>query len=396
MLSSAMGVGAVSVHYHSLGVMIVPLERAMGWSRSEISTGLLIVSLTGLVCTVLSGLLADRIGVRRVAISGLFFYCLAFAGIGMTGPSISSWYIAWGIMAVAASISSGMIWNIAIVSRFEKHRGLALALTLSGTGLYIAAVPPVMLALVENYDWRMAYFAMSIFILVAAAPLAIAFFYDAHDLKRVAPAREEIVDARSHKTGLDIREALSGRHVWQIAASFFAIALVVGGLLVHMQPMLIDNGVTAKTAAFVVSIVGPAVIAGRLVTGVLLDRYSTRLIAGTVPLFAVASCLLLLGFDGALWMAVLAAILLGIATGAEGDLLGFVVARYLGTKNFGALAAIVSGLFGLGVGLAPTLAGTAYDALGSYSVVLQSCIAAALTAAVLFYSLGQTPHHEDP
>jgi len=392
-LSTAMGVGASSVHYHSVGVMIIPLEQAMGWSRSEISSGLLIVSVTGMFCTVLAGLLADRIGVRRVAITGLFFYAFAFAAIGFSGPSIASWYAAWGVMAVAASVSSGMIWNIAIVSRFEKHRGLALALTLSGSGVYIAIVPPVMLAFVDNFDWRAAYFGMGAFILLAAAPVALAFFRDAHDLRRVASPDEIIPDARSSKTGLNIPEALQGRQMWQIAVSFFSIAILVGTLLVHMQPMLIEAGFKQKTAAFVVSIIGPSLIAGRLIAGTLLDRYPTRAIAGVVPLFAATSCLLLLQFDGSLWVAILAAILLGAATGAEGDLLGFVVARYLGSKNFGSLAAVVAGIFGVGMGLSPVLAGASYDALGSYNPLLITCVVAALLASTLFFTLGRPPRY---
>ncbi len=150
---------------------------------------------------------------------------------------------------------------------------------------------------------------------------------------------------------------------------------------------------TGRTAAFVASVVGPSLIVGRLVTGALLDRLRTPLVAGTVAVFPAVCCLMMLCFDGSVVVAVLIAILLGVATGAEGDVLAFIVARYLGAKNYGALFGIVGGIFGLGMGLAPVLAGMSYDELGSYSLLLQINVVCSLLGAGMLYTLGRAPDY---
>lgn len=396
-LAAAVGLGAGTIHYHSLGVMIVPLEEAMGWPRRDISAGLLITSIATIFFVFVAGAIADRIGARRVGVVGLVSYAIALVVIGLSGPGLGSWYLAWGCLAVVHGMAAGVIWSLAIVSRFSRHRGLALALTLSGSGICVAVVPPFALLLIEAWSWRAAYFGLAALIILVALPLVLAFFRDAHDLARSTSGRATVgdfsEDARENKTGLSWRAALAGRHVWQLAASFFLIAIAVSTLLVHLQPMLIDTGMTGRTAAFVASVVGPSLIVGRLVTGALLDRLSTPHVAGTVALFPAVCCLMMLGFDGSVVVAVLIAILLGVATGAEGDVLAFIVARYLGAKNYGALFGIVGGIFGLGMGLAPVLAGMSHDELGSYSLLLQINVVCSLLGAGMLYALGRAPDY---
>ncbi|MDE0511890.1 MAG: MFS transporter [Gammaproteobacteria bacterium] len=395
-MAAAIGSGAGVVHYHSLGAMIVPLEQTMGWSRSEISSGLLIGSITALFFTFLAGMVADRIGARRVALTGVTLYAMAIVGIGFSGPTIVSWYVAWGVLAVVQGMASGVIWSLAIVSRFSRHRGLALAIVLSGSGLCVAVVPPFALLLTETWGWRAAYFGLGAAIIVVAMPFLIAFFRDAHDLARSnadAAAVVHAADARESKTGLSLHEVFAGRLVYQSGISFVLLGIAVSTFLVHLQPMLIDAGITAKTAAFIASVVGPSLIVGRLVTGALLDRMSTPLISGTIALLPPVCCLLMLGFDGSFIVAVLIAILLGLVTGAEGDLLAFVLAKYFGAKNFGALLGIVGGIFGIGFGLAPVLAGMTFDTLGSYTLILKINAIFSLLAATMLYALGNPPEY---
>lgn len=393
-LASALGFASGTVHFHSLGVLIIPLEEAMGWSRSEISGGMLITSIAVSFFSVLAGTAADRIGARRIAITGLILYALGLVAIGFSGPSIISWYVAWGFLAMFQAMASGIIFAIAIVSRFSKHRGLALGVTLSGSGFTIAVVPPITLWLTEMWGWRAAYFGLSTLILVIALPLVLAFFRDSHDLSRASASKHTddlAVDARAAKSGLDIKEAVLGTHAWRLMVSFFMIVIGVATFLVHLQPMLIDGGMTAANAAYIASVVGPSLIVGRLITGAVLDRVRTPLVAGTIALFPVVCCLLMLNFDGSIATAILIAILLGISTGAEGDVLSYVVAEYVGEKNYGAMYSLIGGLVGLGFGVAPYFAGLSYDLLGSYSVILKINAAAGVIAAVMLYTLSKAP-----
>ena len=389
MLAAAFGLAASSVHFHTVGAMIVPLEQEMGWSRAAISTSLLIASTLLVFAAFAAGVLADRVGARRVGIVGISLYALSLAGIGMSGPSITSWYVAWGVMAVANGFATGVIWTMAIVSRFEKHRGLALALTLSGTGLTVAGVPVFSLYFTESWGWRSAYFGLCAVILVGVVPLLLAFFRDSHDLARHSSASSPSVPVGGSKPGLSVHTAIRGRQLWQIAVSFFLLGVGIGSMIVHLQPMLIESGMTATTAAVIASSIGPALVISRLLTGVLLDRFSTVLIAGSVALFPAICCVTVLNFDGSIMMATTAALLIGAALGTEVDVMAFVVSRYMGPKNYGALFGLVSGIFGISVGFAPVLAGAAYDNLGSYSSMLWVNVFCSLLASIMLFTLGR-------
>ncbi|MDE0511879.1 MAG: MFS transporter [Gammaproteobacteria bacterium] len=396
-LASALGFASGTIHFHSLGVMIVPLEEAMGWSRSEISGGLLTLSIAAGVLTFFAGAAADRIGARRVAVTGMILYALGLAAIGYSGPSLISWYVVWSILAVFQAMVSGVIFAIAVVSRFSTHRGLALGVMLSGSGLTIAVVPPIALWLTETWGWQAAYFGLAAIILLLPLPLLLAFFRDAHDVARLRPSQKTATiaaDARVSKSGLSISAALTGRHVWRLAISFFMITLGVATFLVHLQPMLIESGITAKKAAFIASVIGPTLIVGRVVTGVLLDRLSTPLVAGTIALLPAICCLLMLGFDGSVAIALLIAMLLGVATGAEGDVLSYATAEYVGEKNYGAIYSLIGALIGFGFGFAPYLAGLTYDLFGSYSPLLKFNVVAALIAALILYTIGKAPEYD--
>ena len=396
-LAAALGFASGTIHFHSLGVMIVPLEEAMGWSRSEISSGLLINSIVAGIITFFAGTVADRIGARRVAVPGMVLYASGLVAIGLSGPTLLSWYVAWVFLAAFQAMASAVIFALAIVSRFSKHRGLALGVMLSGSGLTIAAVPPIALWLTETWGWQAAYFGLATIVILIPLPFVLAFFRDAHDLARAGSIQSTTTvakDARAAKAGLDIRPALAGRHVWRLAISFFMIVIGVATFLVHLQPMLIGSGVSAMNAAFIASVVGPSLIVGRLVTGALLDRLSTPLVAGTIALMPAICCLLMLGFDVSVAVAILIAILLGIATGAEGDVLTYIIAEYVGEKNYGAVYSIIACLIGFGFGFAPYLAGLTYDVFGSYSPLLKANTVAALVAAWILYTLGRAPEFD--
>ena len=395
-LAAGLGCGAGTIHFHSVGVMIVPLEQAMGWSRSEISGGMLIASLSVGIVTFFAGAVADRIGARRVAITGLTLYALALIGIGFSGPTLLSWYAAWSFLALVQGMATAVIFAVAVVSRFSKHRGLALGITLSGSGLVITTVPPFALWLTETWGWSAAYFGLAALIYLIPLPFLLAFFRDAHDLARskaVQKSAAAFEDARAGKKGLSIRVALTGRHAWRLAFSFLVLAIGVATFLVHLQPMLIGSGMSARTAAYIASVVGPSLIVGRLITGAVLDRLRTPIVAGIVAVFPAMCCLLMLNFNGSIAVAIVVAIMLGVATGSEGDVLSYIVAEYMGEKNYGALFSVIGGIVGLGFGVAPYIAGLIYDIFGSYTLMLNVNLFAALLASGILFTLPKPPEY---
>jgi len=68
--SSTLGISVSSIVVYSMGVFMLPLQKEFGWSRAEISSGLLINSGFAIICAPFVGRLIDRLGPRRICLPG--------------------------------------------------------------------------------------------------------------------------------------------------------------------------------------------------------------------------------------------------------------------------------------------------------------------------------------
>lgn len=133
-LAAAIGVALDGLHMHFIGTMIRSLQQAYGWSRGEIAFGLTLMMVIKLGGNLLAGVLADRFGVRPVALWGAVFFGIGFSLMGLAGPALWSWYAVCAFFAVVVHGVSPVIWTGGVVQWFEARRGMALALTLTGGG----------------------------------------------------------------------------------------------------------------------------------------------------------------------------------------------------------------------------------------------------------------------
>jgi len=156
--------------------------------------------------------------------------------------------------------------------------------------------------------------------------------------------------------------------------------------LVHTTAMLSDRGIPTQTAALGSSLVGAAVLFGRVGTGYLLDRLFAPHVAAIV--FGGAA----LGI-GLLWMgstpvAFAGGFLVGLGLGAEVDLIAYLISRYFGLRAFGRVYSSAFAAFALAGALGPFFMGACFDRTGSYRLALATFLAATLVAAVLMTRLG--------
>lgn len=157
--------------------------------------------------------------------------------------------------------------------------------------------------------------------------------------------------------------------------------------ILHMPALLSDRGLTAEDAALGSSIVGIAVIAGRLLSGYLLDRIFAPWVAvGIFGMSGIGLALLWAGGGGS--VALTAAFLVGLGMGAEVDIIAFLVSRYFGLRAFGTAFGFAFGSFVLAGGLGGMLMGAGFDRTGSYEVPLAGFFVMTVLAVALFTRLG--------
>jgi MFS family permease len=384
-LAASVGFGAVSIHVPALGVMIKPLSVEFGWSRGQITEAMMFLGFTALLYP-LVGRLVDRVGARKVALIGIWLYAIALAAIGLSGPKIWTWLLTWAVMAVFYTLVSPVVWTTPVVGRFDRQRGLALGMVLCGNGVCVTLAPTLVVASDRVFGWRITYLILAVTVLVLVVPLTLLFFRDAD-----RPVQVRATAPESAQGGMELGATLRTARFWKLLIALLISGGIAGGMLVHMQPLFTDKGATPLQAAAMVSVMGPSVIFGRLGVGFLLDRISGPVVAAVAMGLPAVCGMLLLGYDGVVWKGVLASGLLGLALGAEVDLLGYLTSRYFGLKNYGAIFSVVQSAITIGYCFTPSLVGFLFDRLGSYQPLVMMAIPLSLLTAATVATLGSYP-----
>jgi MFS family permease len=385
-LSSSLGIAVYTTFLHFVGTLMGPLQDAYGWSRGEISLGLTLITTLSPPMGIIVGALADRYGARPIALVGSIGFGITFAAWGLAGPALWSWYFFAFLFATLGHMATPVVWTLMIVKYFNVQRGLALAIALSGSGLAIGFTPTLALLFNDWFGLRGTFMAWG---LLGGLLMLLPAWYFFREKPQVtaapAAASKQPVAVPGHTFG----EALRDRNFWQFTVSVLLVSLAVGTLIVHLQPMLIDSGLDAVTAASVALFVGPAMIAGRIIMGMLFDVMNARVVSGIAFLLPACGCAMLGTLDGNYAMAALAGIVIGFGLGAEMDVLAYVVSRYFGMRSYGKIFALLSGLYGMGIGAGSAVSGALFDATGSYRIALLLWIAASIAAAMAVATLGK-------
>jgi MFS family permease len=179
---------------------------------------------------------------------------------------------------------------------------------------------------------------------------------------------------------------------WILWSSIAIVTLAYAGALVHLPSMLTARNFEPTLVATVMSVFGLSIFAGRIITGLLLDKFWAPLVVLPILCLPALSCWLLVG-DAPLgfWFAVLAAFLMGFAAGAETDLVAYLAGRYFGMKSYGQIYGVQYMAFGLMAAVSPTLYGWVRDTTGSYDSMLFAGMFMFVTGGLLLLALGPYP-----
>jgi len=387
-LSGMAGMSFYTVLTYSLGTFIEPLEREFGWSRAEISAGLTIFAVISMLGGPLIGAAIDRLGTRRIAIGGLLLASIAFAAFGTANGSLTQWYGLFVIYGLAALAFKSIVWSAAISSAFTTSRSLALAVVLSGTAIGQSLAPLTANWLITDFGWRVAYVALGLGWGGLALILVCLFFVDTREIGK-RPDGNPL--SRHAVPGLTLAEASRDSRIIRIGLANLAMATVGSGVSIHLVPIIADAGIDRVGAVQMAASAGIAGFVGKLLVGWLLDRHQGNLIPWFSIAVAALAYFLLLGTLDSVAALALGAMALGFASGAGLQVTTYLVTRYAGLRNFGAIFGTISSMMMAGTALGPVIAGQVFDSSGSYALLLMTAIPVALACSFMFVGLGAYP-----
>lgn len=377
-LSAFLGLTASmnAVMIYSLGSFIGPLQAEFGWDRGSISLAVSALTFGVFVFGPIAGKLCDRYGAATVGAISLLLYGAAVLAMTALVTNLSLFLLFYFIIAMLGVGSTPIVLVRPITAAFDKRRGIALGIVLTGAGLAGFWVPNAVTEAAVNFGWRAGYAVIALTAFIAAP---IVFFGFGPSERRAAAAA---IDS-GPKAGMTLPEARRTRSFWLASALALTMALGIGGMIVHLIPLFQDLGADATAAARLASVIGIASAVGRLLIGLCLDRYPAPLVTVAVLGLGIAG-IALLGIGG-ISFGIVAVVLIGLLLGAELDLLAYLASRLFGQKSFGAIYGWIYAIYSIGFGLSPFLLGAARDRFGSYDLaMLGSAVMLAIAAVVVF------------
>lgn len=385
------GCGASPIPFNVLPAVIGPIHAELGWSFLQISLGITVFGVIASLLAPVYGAAADKWGVRPVAIASLVGFAITFALFALMPPSLAAWYGLWALVGIVGIGSTPVTWSRAINMWFVKNRGLALGIMLLGTSLAGIIVPQLAQAAIAGRfigsGWRAAFPMLALLPLLVAVPLALLWFRE----PSVAERPPGISDAHGNLTGLKVGEAMRGYRYWVIWVSIACVALAYGGVFINMIQIAGLHGFAPAQGATVMSVMAVGILAGRVITGLLFDRFWAPGVLAPVLLGPALSCWLLMGSDSSLPTLMAGALLLGFAAGAESDLIAYLAGRYFGMAHYGKIYGLLYMPFGLGSAISPAIYGAVRDATGSYDAMLMVAIGLFAVGGLLPLTLGRYP-----
>lgn len=361
-------------------------------SRAAVSFAFSLQNTIGAVWIICIGSLIDRFGAKRILLMSTILYGLVLCSALWVGASLWQLYLLFAVVGVALASGPAPVPYAVIISHwFNRRRGLALALTMMGIGLGSIVVPILAQRLIAAYGWRITLAIFGGATLLLPLPILAVFLQNDPAQRGLQPDGDEegpvSPSPQQNKQGLTWYEIWHNPTFWTMICIFSLTGACVHGAVLHLSAIFTDRGVTPERAAVATSIVGAAVLVGRLGSGFLLDHFFAPRVA--ILLYGattLGTAILCAGYSENI--ALVASFLVGLGMGAEVETMGFMTSRYFGLRAFGTAYGYIFGAFMIAGSAGVLLMGVGYDRFHSYTVPLAALCLAMVLSLILLTRLG--------
>jgi MFS family permease len=368
--------------YYGFAVFMPAMQADLGWSRGEMSGAFgLALLLSGLFAFPV-GRWLDRHGARLLMTVGSLagvVLVLAWSQV----QTIPQFYLLWLCIGI---VMAAVLYEPAfavVTAWFERQRTRALTAVTLMAGFASTIFMPIENWLIEIQGWRMALVTLAVVLaLTTVLPHGLLLRRRPEDLGlHPDGAAEPTHSPGPHQSSSTSLRGLLGDPVFRyLAIAFSLTSMVALGVHIHMVAYLQDRGFDPIFAATAAGLVGAMQVLGRIGLGLLGDRVSLRVNAAVfLGLLPLGLLVLLLAPNT---LGVLGAIaLFGASKGAATILRPSYVAALYGRTHYGSIAGALAALVIVSNALGPFVTGAAYDAVGSYDLVLWVFVGLSLAAA---------------
>jgi len=378
----ALAVGGGPLIMYVQGVFLKPMTTDLGWTRSEYFAPSAIAGIAGALIPPLVGLAADKIGVRKLLLPGVVAFAALYGALALV-ETPQMYTVLFVILMMLNGVNGPVLYAKAVALWTPRRAGLLMAIALAGSGIGGALLPPLTDWLIDAFGWRVARLTLAASVLVVALPMVWFFVWP--------PAAKTAGDSDNPKPameGLSIREAFRSRPFWLTLIALLMSGSASYAILVNLVPLLSDRGYSGAFATSMISILAIAQIAGRFLSGAMLDRVPFPQFAGIWFMLALIGALIISSGAGPVWI-MIAAALVGLGLGSEIEIAAYFTTRFFGTRNYGQIYGYFISVFTLGSMSGPLILGVSFDQTGGYSAGLLVVQGLLLVSALLLLGAGR-------
>ena len=359
----------------SLAVFLQPMSEATGWSHTGISSAMTLDFLTMGVAAFGWGALTDRFGPRIVVLSGAILLGLGLV-LASRATSLLEFQIIYGVLVgiAAGAVFAPMIATV--TGWFEQHRSLAVSLVSAGTGVAPLTISPFASWLIQSYDWRTAQLVIGLLSWVLLIPAALF-------VRRAPPATAGAPGMPAEGgEGMTVRQALRSPQFMVLAATFFFCCAAHSGPIFHTVSYALTCGLSAMTAVTIYSVEGLAGLGGRIVFGLLGDRFGARRIV-VLGLMVQALGAGSYYFTRQIGEFYAVAFIFGMAYGGVMPLYAVIAREYFPMRIMGTVFGAAAMISSLGMALGPAVGGWIFDTFHGYGFLYIASFGMGLAAVAM-------------
>lgn len=378
--------------WYSYSIFLVALLREFGWSRSLVAGAFSVFALVHGCLSPMLGVLGDRIGPRRVVLTGGVVLSLALVA---DGAIVQPWhlFVTFGGLTAAGVALAGWVPAVVLVQGwFPERIGLALGIAGSGIGVGIFVVVPLCQILIDALGWRWAFRIVGLLVIAWVVPATLVLVRNA-PARPVAPPAAEGPLRRDDARDPTLARVLHTPLFWLLATAQVLGNFCTQMLLVHQAAFLVDHRMPAIVAASVVSVVGVTSIVGKTGGGWLSDSIGREVVytLGMTLIVTSVGVLGLIALAPAVLLAYLYGALIGMGYSVTASLMPAVAADRFHGRHFGSIFGALQLTNAIGGSTGPWLAGRIFDTTGSYAAAFALAVVAALVAVAALWAARRLP-----
>lgn len=367
----------------SLAVFLQPMSEATGWTRTGISSAMTLDFLTMGVAAFGWGALSDRFGPRIVVLAGALLLGLGLA-LASRATSLLEFQLIYGIVVgvAAGAVFAPMIATV--TGWFDKHRSLAVSLVSAGMGVAPMTISPFAQWLISAYDWRTAMLTIAIGAWALLVPAAL--------LVRRPPEMTASFPGMPAEggEGMSVGQALRSPQFIVLSLTFFCCCAAHSGPIFHTVSYALACGLPAMTAVTIYSVEGLAGLGGRVLFGLLGDRFGARrVVVAGLMVQAVGAGSYYFTRDAGEFYAV--AILFGMAYGGVMPLYAVLAREYFPLRIMGTVFGAAAMISSLGMALGPAVGGWIFDTFHGYGYLYIASFGIGLAAVAIALAFPTPP-----